>query len=305
MKILLTGAAGFVGRALAVKLASRFPHAQMLGVSRETQNESKTLKYISINLAKTNLTPLLQEFKPSVIIHLAAHSSVGQANAQAAFTFEENMLSCYNLAKAMQASSHKIHLIFASSSEVYGGSFNLQNPVFETTPPAPLNPYARSKLAGEFLFRDMIGTQHPLTILRLFNHFGVGQDERFVIPSFAKQLKRIALGEQEPLIHVGNLEAIRDFLPLEDVLEAYCTAIEQEITGLYNICSSHGRPISRILEDLITLSGQKVTIQQDPARLRPSDIPSAIGQNSTFRNKSDWQPKKEWLEALSEVYACA
>lgn len=303
-RILITGAEGFVGRALAARIKANDPHARLIGTSRAPSTPTHCHETLVLDLVNGDVGAAIRHAQPDLVLHLAARSSVAQGLAAAGDTFDDNVTGCIRLAKALRDNAAGVPLVFASSGEIYGASFNLAQSVTEQVPPAPQNAYARSKLAGEFAFTDLLSARNPVTILRLFNHFGPGQDERFVIPAFAGQLRRIRDEDHAPIIRVGNLAAERDFLPVSDVLDAYLLAITQcgqSPAGLkiYNICSGQSRTIRSILDDLIRLSGQHVKIEMDPNRMRASDIPVACGDSSSFAAATGWEPTADWDSALA------
>jgi GDP-4-dehydro-6-deoxy-D-mannose reductase len=301
--ILITGAEGFVGRSLASRMALAFPGAVIAGTCRSGDPVAEVTQTVPLDLTTGDIGAVVAALKPDLIVHLAARSSVAQSLGAGDVTFYDNVEASLRLADALRRHAPGKPLIFASSGEVYGASFNRQCPVDEATAPQPQNPYARSKLAGEFAFADMLSGVSPVMALRLFNHFGPAQDTRFVVAAFAAQIRAIRAGTMPPVIKVGNLDAVRDFLPLEDVLEAYVAAarVMQNATpgfGLFNIASGHGRRIASILDDLIAVSGVSARVEIDPARLRPSEIPTAIGDARAFRAATDWAPSTPWDLAL-------
>lgn len=304
--ILVTGAEGFAGRRLVAALAGAMPTARIVGTTRGGEAVPGCHAVPTLDLTRGDITAALRAERPALVFHLAARSSVAQSFGQSHLTFTDNVTACLRLAEALRETMPGTPLVFASSGEVYGAAFRREAPIRETTPPEPQNAYARSKLVGEFAFADILAPVSPVICLRLFNHFGPGQDERFVIPSFAAQLRAIAAGRQAPVIKVGNLDAVRDFLPVADVLAAYLAAAglaQQSEPALrtYNIGSGAGRSIRSILEHLVRLSGLKVSIDVDPDRLRPSDIPQAIADSAAFCAATGWQPAADWDAALTDL----
>ncbi len=306
LRILITGAGGFVGRALVTRLKTDLPNVELTGLYRERVSPKGQITCHIIDLARDNIEGVLTTAKPDVVVHLAAISSVQQSLGSGGATFEENLEAGLRLIRAMANVAPEAALVFASSGEVYGRSFLTSPVATEATPISPNNPYARSKAALEFAIEDMFATKGRAIVLRLFNHFGQGQDERFVIASFAAQLREIA-GGASPIIRVGNLEAERDFLPVADVLAAYSAAIKHIVASknasfeLFNIASGKPRAIASVLDDLIRLSGLDVTIEQDPSRMRPSEITLAAGDAQKFSDITGWQADASWDEALAEL----
>ncbi|MCA0425602.1 MAG: GDP-mannose 4,6-dehydratase [Proteobacteria bacterium] len=306
-RILITGAEGFVGRALAARIRAEWPGITLTGTSRQIDGVTACHERIVLDLAHGDITEALHAAQPDAILHLAARSSVAQGLSASAETFDDNVTGTLRLAKAVRQTCPGAAFLFASSGEVYGRSFNAACPITEDVAPAPQNAYARSKLAGEFAVTDVLASTNPVIILRLFNHFGPGQDERFVIPAFASQLRRIRDEGAPTVIRVGNLDAIRDFLPIGDVLAAYGAALALAAARgpsceTFNISSGTGRSIRSVLNDMIERTAMSVTVDVDPARLRPSDIPRAIGDSTRFRAATGWQPDHIWSAAIDGMF---
>jgi GDP-4-dehydro-6-deoxy-D-mannose reductase len=242
---------------------------------------------------------VVKGFRPDLVIHLAGQSSVGAGAAAggATATWRSNGLGALNLAEAIANEAPSATMLFSSSVEVYGSAFRA-GPVDETTTPLPLNTYGRSKLAAEQILADILPGEARLIIARPSNHSGAGQDPRFVIPAFAAQVR-----QREIL--VGNLDAERDFLHVEDVIDAYIALLNAapflERREVFNVAS--GRPIAirRILERLMDISRADGTVTTDPARLRPSDIPSTTIDASRISSRTDWSPSRTLDDILTDV----
>ncbi len=181
----------------------------------------------------------------------------------------------------------------AGSSEEYGLVLPDEVPITEENPLRPLSPYAVSKVG-----QDMLGYQYfqsyGLKVVRTrgFNHTGPRRGEVFVTSNFAKQIARIEAGLSEPVIRVGNLESIRDFTDVRDMVRAYWLAAERGTPGeVYNIASGEGITIRELLDRLLEISGAEVRVEEDPARLRPSDVEVLIGDSSKFRRDTGWEPE--------------
>jgi GDP-4-dehydro-6-deoxy-D-mannose reductase len=142
----------------------------------------------------------------------------------------------------------------------------------------------------------------PIIVTRGFNAIGPGQDERFVVSGFAKQLAAVAAGEF-PAISVGNLTAQRDFLDVRDVAEAYVALWERGEPGeVYNVCSGKATAIADVLRSLIAATGREVDVRQDPARMRPSDLPVSYGDSSKLSAATGWAPVISLAASLRDAY---
>lgn len=203
-----------------------------------------------------------------------------------------------NLMEALKAHTPECFTLFVSSSEVYGESFKRGQLLDEDAACAPMNPYAASKLAAEHVVMQYLRQGMPGVVVRPFNHIGPGQSADFVTASFAKQIAWIEAGLQAPVLKVGNLDASRDFLNVHDVCEAYALLLAADSGQLqhrtYNIASGASRQIRSVLQALLAEATVPITVQTDPDRLRPSDIPLAAGTNA--RSKRPWVgcPLRRW-----------
>jgi GDP-4-dehydro-6-deoxy-D-mannose reductase len=189
------------------------------------------------------------------------------------------------------------------SSEQYGLVRPEDIPINEDTPFRPNNPYAVSKIAQDALALQYFLSYGQQTIrVRPFNHIGPGQTEHFVTAAFARQVALIEAGQQEPVIYVGNLQADRDFTDVRDMVRAYLLAVTRGEPGeVYNIGSGRGRPIQWVLDTLVAMSTVEVEVREDPARMRPSDIPSLVCDPSRFHTRTGWRPEIPLEQTLRDI----
>ena len=308
-RILITGAGGFVGRhAMAAFARNLGPGDALAGIGTSLAPASQTqVALCRINLLDGAATAnFIADFRPTDILHLAALSSVQQSIGSAVETWRSNVLGLLNLAEAVTAHAKGATFLFVSSGEVYGRAFLCGVPVDESTRPWPTNTYSRTKLVGEDLLTDTFSSAGvKLVTLRPFNHIGPGQDERFVVPSFAGQIARIEAGLGSPVVEVGDLSAKRDFLDVSDVVAAY-VALVKFSDGLpdrstFNIASGLARPISDILDHLKSKARVPFQVRIAADRLRPSEIPTASGDASALAAAIGWRPKISWDESITRV----
>jgi GDP-4-dehydro-6-deoxy-D-mannose reductase len=140
-------------------------------------------------------------------------------------------------------------------------------------------------------------------LARAFNHIGPGQSPRFVVADFARQVARIEQTAQPPLLSVGNLEVTRDFLDVRDVVAAYRDLLEKGKTGeAYNICSGREVLLSDLVQTLMNFTSRRIEVRVDPSRFRPVDTPRMYGSHAKLSDHTGWQPKKELMETLREVF---
>lgn len=285
----MTGAGGFVGGHLRAALSRLAPAPSVIGTGLEGD--------VAARLDLTDaaaVDALVAKERPDAVVHLAAQASVGAAQAGAeAKTWAVNLGGTLNLAVAVARHVPDALVLFASSSEVYGRAFG-DHPLEEDAAPQPLHAYARSKLLAERVLSEVLPQSAKLIVARPFNHTGPGQREDFALPSFAGQIARIEAGLQPPVLRVGNLDARREFLDVGDVVAAY-VALLSAAAGLpprftCNISTGSAQPIRQALETLQRLARVPFTIEVDPERLRPADIPFAAGCADRLRAATGWVP---------------
>jgi GDP-4-dehydro-6-deoxy-D-mannose reductase len=303
--ILVTGAAGFVGRHLIPALAAAFPEVRIVGTgSRGAAN------VVPMDVTQPDaVRELIAAEKPNICFHLAGIAAVGQARENPGSAWMVNLQGSLNLADAILAAAPGCRLVFVSSAEAYGASFAAGTPVDETVPLAPMNLYAATKAAADLALGARVGEGLRLLRLRPFNHTGPGQDENFVVPAFAAQIARIEAGLTPPELIVGALTPERDFLDIRDICDAYvsCAARHEDLANneILNLASGHATRIGDLLERLLALSAVKVTIREDPGRLRGAEIPKAVGNAAKARKLLDWAPQIPLEETVESVLRAA
>jgi GDP-4-dehydro-6-deoxy-D-mannose reductase len=299
--ILVTGAGGFVGGHLFHALRAAFPAARIIGTG---QHADAGLIALDIT-RRDSVRQIIAAEKPDFCIHLAGIAAIGTALANPDQAWAVNLHGTLNIADAIQAEAPQCRLMFISSSECYGSSFKSGQKLDESAVLAPMNLYAATKAAADLALGARAGQGLRLLRLRPFNHTGPGQNEDFVIPAFAGQIARIEAGLAPPEISVGTLESERDFLDVRDVCAAYvqCVAQDAELPNdaILNIASGHAVKIATLLEMLLANTPHSIKVRQDPARLRPVEIPTAIGDATRAMRLLHWQPKIPLSQTLDSV----
>ncbi len=248
-RILITGCTGFVGGYLVEQCRIRYPQAELFGLSGHPTLHTATPGMSDLELSVADVTQpeavrqVVAEVKPDLVIHLAAQSSVSASWKDPSGTLRVNAGGTIHLLEALRSEQLTPRVVLVGSGEQYGMVRPEDNPIREECPFRPANPYAASKAA-----QDLYGYQYfvayglPILRTRPFNHFGPRQTSTFVIANFARQIALIEAEKAEPVLSVGNLQARRDFLPVEDVVAAYLAVAEQGRPGeAYNIGSGQAR----------------------------------------------------------------
>ncbi len=301
--VMITGTGGFVGRHLLAEL-ERETTWSIVGLGRRTSPSLGRARMLACDLQDRGLVErTVARYRPDYIVHLAAQSYVPQALASPADTIVNNAVGQVNLSEACRSAGIDPVFLVIGSAEVYGFAQPHEMPLNEEQPFRPGNPYAVSKIA-----QDMLGYQYFKTYgmkmvrLRPFNHFGPGQSDRFVLSSFARQIAQAELGQIEPTVLTGDLTSERDFCDVRDVVRAYRLALEKARPGeAYNIASGVARQVGSLLEMLIGLARVPIQVHQDPARMRPSDVPVLVGDAGKFHAVSGWKPQIAIEESLRDT----
>jgi GDP-4-dehydro-6-deoxy-D-mannose reductase len=306
VRALVTGAGGFAGSHLLAYLHEATDW-ELYGnaYSRPPgSRDTERLRWVTADLTMREPTAdMVARVRPDYVFHLAAQSNVPEAFRRPEATIMNNVVGQLNLLDPLRQVSPEARVLVVCSSEQYGLVRPEDIPIDEDTPFRPNNPYAVSKIAQDALALQYFLAYGQQTIrVRPFNHIGPGQQEHFVASAFARQIARIEKGLQEPVLQVGNLEAERDFSDVRDMVRAYHLGMTRgEPGGVYNIGSGEGRTMQWLLDTLLGLSQVHVEVKQDPARMRPSDIPMLICDNTRFVKQTGWQPRIPLEQTLRDV----
>ena len=286
MQALITGINGFVGKYLIQELQGKGYFVSGIGTGKF---ELPGVRYKEVNLLDRHALKLaIEEINPEVIFHLAGIASVSYSWSNPSISFDVNVIGTINLLETLKGRNVQ-SFVYASSSEVYGPGRRLGEKFSEITSLNPQNPYATSKYAAERIILQL-GQMYklPVILTRPFNHIGVGQNEGFVVPDFARQI--IEASKQNKSIHVGRLDVYRDFTDVRDIVRAYSLLAEKGHPGeIYNICSGEGRKISEIL-DIMRADYENSRVELDESKLRPVENIYSVGDNSKIRATIDWEP---------------
>ncbi len=309
MKALITGVTGFAGSHLAEYLLAEQPQVEVFGTYRwrsplDNIAHIDRLQLVEADLRDLNsMTHALEQVRPDYIFHLAAQSFVPTSWTAPAATLDVNVIGQTHLFEAVRSLALDPVIQIACSSEEYGLVYPDETPITESNPLRPLSTYAVSKVAQDFLAYQYFQSYGIKAIrTRGFNHTGPRRGEVFVTSNFAKQLARIKAGLDEPVIRVGNLEAVRDFTDVRDMVRAYWLTVTKGRPGEeYNMASGSGITIQELLDRPIALTGVEVEVQQDPARMRPSDVEILLGDCSKFHADTGWQPETPFDQTLKDV----
>jgi len=293
VRVWVSGARGFVGSWLLPRLA-RDGH-EVAGVDREV--DVRDAGAVEASLARAG---------PDAVVHLAALTSVARSIAEPEDAARVNYLGTLHVLRAVAQRAPAARVLLVTSGEIYGAHAPERSdpacapPAFdESAPLRPASPYARSKAAA-----DALGAACGLDVVRArpFNHTGPGQTDAFVASAFARQIAEIEAGRRAPELQVGNLDAVRDFLDVADVADAYVRLLDAAVPrGPYNVASGVGVPVRRILELLLARSRERPAVRVDAARWRPTD--ASVGNAGRLRRATGWQPRCPLADTLERLLA--
>lgn len=302
MRILVTGATGFVGSWMREELAGHVPEAVVFGSAHGVSVDGTAPDGVTLHACDLTdpeaVTALVRAARPTHVVHLAGFASA--AGGEAAAVLRANVEAARYLLESLRAQGEPCRALLASSGYVYGATAGAR----ETDPLAPFGVYAESKAQMEIMARDFAADNLSVVITRAFNHTGPRQGAGFVVPAFARQIARIERGLDPPVVRVGNLEARRDFLDVRDVVRAYRLLLRADSETHYsvvNVCSGQAVAVREVLNELVTQSQVPVAVETDPERMRPSDMPICVGNSARLRAWTGWAPQRTLAETLGET----
>lgn len=314
MKILITGISGFVAHHFMELLAEQSGKTEILGLYNHNVPAftSEHFPSIKLNLLKADLLDranteeIVQKFEPEYILHLASRSSVGESWIYPAECMSENTLICINLLEAVRKHKIPTRILSVGSVEEYGRhNLGPGEKINETYTCDPVNPYGAAKyMQGKVsrFYAENFGVD--ITHTRSFNHFGRYQKPTFVIASFASQVaQQIREGKKEINLTVGNVDVVRDFTNVKDIVRAYYDLLLTGKKGeIYNVCSGKGTRLKDILHQLQEISGTPIYYETNPALIRPEEIALQVGDNTKILKETGWMPKITILQSLEDLF---
>ncbi|MCP4547850.1 MAG: GDP-mannose 4,6-dehydratase [bacterium] len=310
MKVLITGITGFAGSHLADYLLAEKPDIDVIGTMRwrsrldNVEHLQGKVKLLECDIRDaTACNTLIAAERPDMIFHLAAQSFVPTSWKAPHESMSTNILGQLNIFEAVRAANLDCRIQIAGSSEEYGLVLPEELPITENQPLRPLSPYAVSKVG-----QDSMGYQYFMSYgmkivrTRGFNHTGPRRPSVFVCSDFARQIVEIELGLREPRICVGNLEAERDFTDVRDMVRGYWLALEKGEPGeVYNLCTGTSWSIRSVLDLLIGFANVEVKVENDPDRLRPSDVPRLEGDVTRLHQATGWKPQIPFEQTMQDL----
>jgi GDP-4-dehydro-6-deoxy-D-mannose reductase len=289
MRALITGGKGFVGQWLAAHLKDMGDEVAVIDLETDVADGAAVRQ-------------VMGDVVPDAIYHLAAMTHVGESWDNPSQVLRVNVLGTAEILAAARSLEQSPRVLVISSAEVYGVVTPAQLPLGEDTPAQPASPYAASKLAAEAVaLQAWRGFGQPVIVVRPFNHIGPGQSPNFFVPALAKRIVETRRSGARTL-PVGNLTTRRDFTDVRDVVTAYRLLVESGVPGaVYNVCSGRDVAMSEVAAQLLELAGADVTLETDPALLRPVDVPVLRGSAELLRAATGWEARIPLATTLADV----
>lgn len=308
--VLITGASGFVAQYLISEVLRADEHNYVIGVditnpaiisaSWNNKFEFRTLNLLDDKSVKN----LIKETKPNFIFHLASFSSVAKSWENPVFSFNNNLNIFINILEAVRENKTETRILSVGSSEEYGDKGSKDIPFTEESEVKPTSPYGVARVSQEMLSRVyVLGYGLDIVLTRSFNHIGPFQREQFVIPGFIKQFVESEMrNEREFVLNSGNVDVVRDFSDVRDVVNAYSLLMQRGISGeIYNVCSGKGKSLIQIINIIEEYMNMKAILRKDPELYRPAENHVIIGDNSKIRKQCGWDQKYSIEQTITDT----
>jgi GDP-4-dehydro-6-deoxy-D-mannose reductase len=292
LKAAITGARGFVGRHLTTHLRQLGEDVVALDLDGEQPVDVTDAAAVRARVASA---------APDVVYHLAARTHVGESwdtvDAVRAVNVDG---TAHVLTACAEAGVRRVLVV--GSAEQYGRVDDPSVPVNESTPLHPISPYARSKADAEALALEAARVDGlDVVCVRAFNHTGPGQSPRFLVPAIAARIAR-AEHDRDDDIAIGNLDPVRDYSDVRDVVRAYRLLIEHGESGVvYNVCSGRGVSVAEIARELVARAARPLRLTADPSLARATDVPVLVGDATRLVGATGWEPQIPFDRTLDDV----
>jgi GDP-4-dehydro-6-deoxy-D-mannose reductase len=297
VRVLVTGAGGFVAGALARQIARDWPQARVLGVGRHTSSSPAGFPTAVLDLNDTPaLTRWLAELQPQYVLHAAGRV---QGSAWPAL-YRDNVTATLSLLDAVTAAVPQARVVIAGSAAECG--MVKQLPVEEAQALHPVSPYGVSKAWQSLAALSHAHRGLHVTVARIFNVVGQGTPAFTALGTFAQQLIEIRAGRREPVLHTGALDSRRDFVDIADIASALLQLAGEGQSGeTYNVCSGRSVGVGEVLALMIELSGLHVQLEVEASRLRPGDVPDVFGCPAKIQAACGWSAQVPLSASLSAM----
>jgi GDP-4-dehydro-6-deoxy-D-mannose reductase len=317
-RVLVTGAAGFVGQWLLPALAAE--GAELFALAMEPPSpvvlrgvpEPAPATWLLGDLRDdAYVRHVVDTARPDTVIHLAAISHLPTAAADPAMAWDVNVTATARLLHHLDAARgrHGIDplVLVVGSAEQYGRDDSHQYPLAESAVQAPRTVYAATKAAQEVLaLQCWRATALRVVLARSFNHSGAGQPSRFLLPALVERARMLADAPPGTPMPVGNRTPVRDFLHVRDVASAYISLCQRGTPGeAYNVASGTGWSVQDLLDRIIARTGTRAVPTEDPALVRPVDVPVLIGDPRKLQHATSWRATRSLDDIIDDLLHAA
>lgn len=310
-KYLITGFSGFVSRHFCEYLERNKINAFIKGIDVQDHDLNfDDYKYLSFDFEKIDLLSVNEidrvicDFKPNFVLHLASYSSVAFSWKAPITSFNNNTNIFLNILEAVRKFNLDTRILSVGSSEEYGNIREENLPLREDSPLNPTSPYAVARVSQELLSKVYIkGYGLDIVLTRSFNHIGPMQKDIFVIASFAKQLVMINKSNHlDGNLITGNIEVIRDFSDVRDVVAAYYLLLHNGEKGeIYNVCSGKGISLREVISIMADILRIKISVAVDEKLIRPDENKKIIGCNEKIMSSLGWNSCYTLEQSLCDI----
>ena len=309
-KIIITGANGFVANHFINFLEEQKIASEILGIDIVDKPTKLSFKHVKYQFIKQDLLDIekidniLFNFQSEYVLHLASYSSVAYSWKNPVVSFKNNMNIYLNLIETIRRYKLKTRVLSVGSSEEYGNINVADLPLRETSKLDPLSPYAVARVSQEMLSKIYsFAYGQDIVMTRSFNHIGPGQSDLFVISSFVKQIvEKTKNGQCRIILKTGNMDIVRDFLDVRDVVKAYWLLLEKGQQGeIYNVCSGKSHSLHQIVNIIASLLNVEVICDVDPSFIRPNDNNVIVGSYEKLHGCTGWAPELKLENSLADI----
>jgi len=296
-KALVTGASGFVGPYL-IRYLTELGYKVVGGVHGSHAKLPEDCHAVGLDVTDQKaLQEILAEAEPDEVYHLAGltHPASGSVNA----FYEVNFVGALSLLEAVRERVPETTVLMVGSAYSYG---RVDHPISETEPLKPVNHYGVSKASADLLAYSYALEGFRVVRARPFNHSGPRQSPDFVLPSLVRQFAEIERGLRDPVIHLGNIDSVRDFSDVRDIVRGYHLAVQQGRSGeAYNLGSGRGVSVRELLDMVSQESGTEVEIRIERSRERAYDIPCLLADTGKAQRELGWMVRIPLVQTIREM----
>lgn len=316
-RALITGGAGFVGQWLARALLRQGWRVTSAGIGARPDagsmpaEERDAVEWLLVDVRhQDDITRALDASRPDAIFHLAGISFVPDAQGDPALAYEVNVIGAARLLadirRRRRAGTLDPAVLVVGSAEQYGRHEPDELPLPETAEQRPLTVYAASKAAQEVVALEAARSDGVRVVAtRSFNHSGPRQPAQFLLPALVRRALALRASGDSAL-RIGNTDTVRDFLHVADVADAYVALAERGVAGVvYNVCSGQGYTVAELAARVLDLAGVDARLEQDPALVRPVEVPALVGDPARIRAAAGWSPTRSTDDIILDLIHAA